>query len=124
LDILDITNIQLEEGVIATSYEPHKSNILSVNEEVHLHKIGNIQDEFNLLTGKLTQRIGEIVLDGSGFYVNNQDETSITFVKDGNPVIASMNRCVNNRFSNLEYVNGTIRINVNKSEVADISKFK
>ena len=48
-----------------TSYEPYKSNILTVNEEVHLHKIGDVQDELNLITGELTQRIGEVVLYGS-----------------------------------------------------------
>ena len=117
-------NIQLEEGSTATSYETHKTNILTVNEEVELRGIRGIKDELNLLTGELTERIGEIVLDGSGFYVNNRDETSITFVKDGNPTIAFMNRCINNRFSNLLYVNGTIQINVNRSEFADINEFK
>ena len=33
--------------------------------DVSLHKIGDIQDELDLETGKLTQRIGEVVLDGS-----------------------------------------------------------
>ena len=42
-----------------------KTNILTVNEEVELRVIGEVQDELNLLTGELTQRIGEIVLDGS-----------------------------------------------------------
>lgn len=59
------SNIQLEEGTVATSYEPFKSNILTTNEEVELRKVGNVQDELNLLTGELTQCIGEIVLDGS-----------------------------------------------------------
>ena len=56
-----IKNIQLEEGSTATSYEPYKSNILTVNEEVELRGIGNVKDELNLITGELTQRIGEIV---------------------------------------------------------------
>ena len=58
-------NIQLEEGSTATTYEPYKTNILSVNEEVKLRRIGDIKDELNLLTGELTQRIDEVVLDGS-----------------------------------------------------------
>lgn len=48
-----------------TSYEPYKSNILTVNEEVELRGIGDVQDELNLLTGELTERIGEITFDGS-----------------------------------------------------------
>lgn len=54
-----VKNIQLELGSVATSYEPHKSNILTVNEDVTLRSNGDICDELNLLTGQLTQRIGE-----------------------------------------------------------------
>ncbi len=42
-----------------TSYEPYKSNILTANEDVTLRSNGDICDELNLLTGQLTQRIGE-----------------------------------------------------------------
>jgi hypothetical protein len=55
-------DIQIEEGSVATSYEPPKSNILTVNEDVTLRSNGSVYDELDLLTGKLTQRIDE---DGS-----------------------------------------------------------
>ena len=48
-----------------SQYIPYKSNILTVNEEVELRGIGDVKDELDLITGKLTQRIGEIVFDGS-----------------------------------------------------------
>lgn len=54
-----LSNIQIEKGTQATSYEPYKSNILTVNEDVTLRSNGDICDELNLLTGQLTQRIGE-----------------------------------------------------------------
>ena len=57
-----ISNLQLEQGSTATTYEPYKSNILTVNEDVTLRSNGSVYDELDLLTGKLTQRIGE---DGS-----------------------------------------------------------
>ena len=63
VDVSDV-KIQIEEGAVATSYEPHKSNILTVNEEVELRGIGNIKDELNVATGELTQRIGEVLFDG------------------------------------------------------------
>ena len=63
--IFIMSDIQIEKGSDATSYEPYKSNILTVNEEVELRGIGDVKDELNLLTGELTQRIGEVVLDGS-----------------------------------------------------------
>ena len=60
-----IYNIQIEEGSTATSYEPFKSNILTVNEDVALRGISDVQDTLDCLTGEVTERIGEIVLDGS-----------------------------------------------------------
>ena len=50
---------QFELGTVATPYEPYKSIILTVNEDVTLRSNGNVYDELNLLTGQLTQRIGE-----------------------------------------------------------------
>ena len=43
----------------------YKTNILTCNEEVVLRSNGDVYDELNLLTGKLTQRIGEVIVDGS-----------------------------------------------------------
>ena len=56
---------QLEEGSTATEYEPYKSNILTVNEPVELRGIDDVQDTLDCLTGEVTERIGEVVLDGS-----------------------------------------------------------
>ena len=50
---------------LPTSYEPYKSNILSTPEDVTLRGIGKVQDTLDCLTGEVTERIGEIVLDGS-----------------------------------------------------------
>ena len=55
-EIVEFSNIQPEEGSIATTYEPYKSNILTVNEDVELGSVGEVKDELNLLTGQLTQR--------------------------------------------------------------------
>ena len=57
--------IQVEEGSTATPYEPFKSNILSTSEEVVLRGIGDVRDELDLVTGEVTERIDEVVLDGS-----------------------------------------------------------
>ena len=69
----DYSNPQMEVGSVATSYEPFKSNILTVNEDVTLRGIGNVKDELNLMTGEVTQRIGEIVLDGSESWIQRGD---------------------------------------------------
>ena len=53
------SDIQLEHGAQATQYEPYKTSILTVNEDVTLRANGSVYDELDLLTGKLTQRIDE-----------------------------------------------------------------
>ena len=53
-----VKNIQLELGSTATPYEPY-------SEEVTLRGIGDVKDELDCLTGEVTERIGEIVLDSS-----------------------------------------------------------
>ena len=52
-----VKNIQLELGSTATSYEPYS--------EVVLRGIGDVQDTYNALTGEYTQRIEEVIFDGS-----------------------------------------------------------
>lgn len=50
----------VEMPVLTTSNEDGtKTNILTVNEDVTLRSNGDICDELNLITGQLTQRIGE-----------------------------------------------------------------
>ena len=74
-DISNCSNVQVEEGAVATSYEPYKTNILTVNEDVTLRGIGDVKDELNLLTGEFTERVGEIVLDGSEDWVFGRGTT-------------------------------------------------
>ena len=74
--------VQIEKGSNATTYEPYKTNILTVNEPVELRGIGDVKDELNLLTGELTQRVNEIVLDGSEAWyygAGNSNETIALF---------------------------------------------
>ena len=60
------TEVMMVEGSNPpTLYEPFKSNILTTSEDVELRGIGDVQDTLDCLTGEVTQRIGEIVLDGS-----------------------------------------------------------
>lgn len=57
--------IQLEEGSVATEYEPYKSNTLTANQDIELCGIGDVKDELDLITGEVTRRIGKVVFDGS-----------------------------------------------------------
>ena len=67
--------------VLTTSNEEGtKTNILTVNEEVELRGVGEVQDELDLLSGKLTQRIGVMVLDGVGMNMQ-KDSTNGDYVR-------------------------------------------
>lgn len=63
------------------NYEPYQSNIITVNEEVELRGIGDVQDTLDLMTGEVTQHVGEIVLDGSENWMltSNENDTTIRF---------------------------------------------
>ena len=61
---LELVSVRMP--VLTTSNEDStKSNTLTVNEPIELRGIGDVKDTLDLTTGELTQRIGEIVLDGS-----------------------------------------------------------
>ena len=89
-----VLNIQIEEGSVATSYEPYKSTSATCNEEVELRGIGDIKDELNLLTGELTGRIGEIILDGSENWLFNAGYKYAELTLDDYSGLAD-NICVN-----------------------------
>lgn len=54
-----IYTIDKPSSVMTKYLEPYKTNILTVNEDVTLRSNGDVCDELDLLTGKLTQRIDE-----------------------------------------------------------------
>ena len=56
--------VQIEKGDIATIYEPYKTSILSLPEDLELRGIGDVQDTLDCLTGELTERIGEYQITG------------------------------------------------------------
>ena len=75
--------ITVDNNAITAAYEPFKSNILTVNEEVELRGIDEIKDELNCLTGEVTERITEIVLNGSEkWYLGDTKELTQVFCLD------------------------------------------
>ena len=79
----DLVLDYLKEGVLEISFlkegmplypsyaENSKSSILSANEDVVLRGIGDVRDELDLITGEVTERIGEITVDGSENWTNS-----------------------------------------------------
>lgn len=65
MDIDNISHIQLEQGAVATPYEPYKTNILSTPSDLELRGIGDIQDTLDLLTGELKENFVAISCNGT-----------------------------------------------------------
>ena len=71
----NISEFRVNVGNTLQPYEPFKSNILTVNEPVELRGIGDVKDELNLLTGEVTQRIHEVILDGNTLWNYGKTES-------------------------------------------------
>lgn len=139
--ISNIESLQLEFGD-ETSYEPFKSNILTVNEDLELRGIGDIKDELNLLTEEVTERIGEIVLDGSedGWRLSGGNTNELRYgAMCPNSSVELFSKTLNDKFINgdmsktdiLNYIyapgssNGlVVTVDKTKLETVDITGFK
>ena len=129
--------IQVEEGSVATSYEPYKSNILTVNEPVELRGIGEVKDELNLLTGEVVQSVGVLNGEETGWQreVHSQAPTDSSLIAFSIDLIKSPNKnllsSVLVKSSNVNkpyrwYIsfNSWLVITLPKSEVTDLNGFK
>ncbi len=86
--VLETRNLQLEEMPSSTVYEPYKTNILETSNDVVLRGLPNgVKDSYNCLTGEYVRRVGEVVLNGSENWANQNGEN---LVKD-NTLIFSPN---------------------------------
>lgn len=69
--------VSAKKLILKTSNEGGtKTNILTVSSDATLRKIGTVQDDFNALTGEITERIGEIILNGSEDWIVDSDTNS------------------------------------------------
>ena len=71
-----VKNIQLELGSTATSYEPHKSSILSTPSDLILRGIGDVRDELDLMTGEIVSNFATYTFNGSENFSDNKTSDS------------------------------------------------
>ena len=58
--------VSVKMPVLTTSNEDGtKTNILTINEDIELHGIGDVQDTLDYMSGEVIERIGEVVFNGS-----------------------------------------------------------
>ena len=105
---------------------------LEIYREVALRKVGDVQDELDLETGKLTQRIGEIVLDGSeDWKISEQTRPNHLRLYLFATRFKEEQNVINDKFAdngNMErrdiegiYITNTIDIQVEHSRLSEIS---
>lgn len=123
-----VKNIQLELGSTATPYEPYS--------EVVLRGIGDVKDTLDGNTGELTQRIGEVVLDGSvtpsSINTSKNNTIEVNFGRQTDMKIASRLMC--DKLPNAEpyntdiegicchVLNGNFHFNILKSKIENHTK--
>ena len=92
-----VTNIQIERGETATTYEAYQSRYYKPREteEIILRSLPNgVCDTFNLQTGELVQNIGETVLDGSSdesWYYLQSTQNTLGYFR-----VIMQDMCINN----------------------------
>lgn len=134
--------VYIEEATSPTSYESYKTSILSCNEEVELRGIGDVRDTLNCLTGEMTKRIGEVVLDGSedGWRLSGGNTNELRYgAMYPNSSVELFSKTLNDKFINgdmsktdiLNYIyapgssNGlVVTVDKTKLETVDITGFK
>lgn len=86
----DTTNIQLEEGTVATPYEPYKGDKLEILSPVQLEKVGDVADRIICKDGVwgIEKNIGILTLSGQEVYdvyaggSVNRETVEVYFVKN------------------------------------------
>lgn len=136
--------VSVKMPVLTTSNEDGtKTNILSASEDVELRGIGEVRDTLDCLTGELTQRIGEIVLNGSENYLVHKtgDEFMRFKLTMGYSDVKKWGKSISNNFAynrqildssnDLEICNGdgaheAFLFNIHKSRLStnDVTGFK
>lgn len=82
---IEFTNIQLEDSLTSTSYEPYKEDKKEISLNEPLRGLPNgVRDTIELIDGrwKLVRRCGEVVLDGNRTWTiwsNNTDGQNLTY---------------------------------------------
>ena len=113
-----IDTIMFNRGEVIP-YEEYKLNILTVNEDIELRGIEDVQDSLNCLTGELTQRIGEIVLDGSENWAveTNENWSSCRFKLD--KTFTTEKYTTDKIITNGKYIGGYVSSGVNTIRISN-----
>ena len=106
-----IVDIQLEEGTVATSYEPYTESVITLSQPIELYGIGDVQDVIE--GGKVKRRFAYQRVTGS-------DVKNVTLYADtGNSISINKNgkidgKCMSNKFVGIKF----------EDRVKDVNSFR
>lgn len=122
---------QLEEGSSLSSYEPYKENILTVTEAIDLNGIDDVYDEYNALTGVMTQRFKQIILNGSENWTisTTKENTQIFYTtvndgKSGGKIACDKLKKSDGTDSEVINLTSKLFVGVLKSKASTVAQFK
>lgn len=79
---LYIANIQIEEGSVATDYEPYQENFIQLSEPITLRGIGDVKDVLCKQDGVygVLRKIGKWIITGSESWVKSNSRKGVFYI--------------------------------------------
>lgn len=127
-------NFQIEEGTVATPYEPYQEDKLTILSPVQLEKVGDVRDRIICKDGVLgvEKNVDNIVFNGSEQWQYNS-ATKEFYLTKSNYIYNSFNGCISDKFvygetggsyNNVIKLGNAIFVTLRKDDITNLDDFK
>lgn len=127
-------NFQIEEGTVATPYEPYQEDKLTILSSVQLEKVGDVRDRIIEKDGVLgvEKNVDNIVFNGSEQWQYNS-ATKEFYLTKSNYIYNSFNGCISDKFvygetggsyNNVIKLGNAIFVTLRKDDITNLDDFK
>lgn len=127
-------NFQIEEGTVATPYEPYQEDKLTILSSVQLEKVGDVADRIIEKDGVwgVEKNVDNIVFNGSEQWQYNS-ATKEFYLTKSNYIYNSFNGCISDKFvygetggsyNNVIKLGNAIFVTLRKDDITNLDDFK
>lgn len=127
-------NFQIEEGTVATPYEPYQEDKLTILSPVQLEKVGDVADRIIEKDGVwgVEKNVDNIVFNGSEQWQYNS-ATKEFYLTKSNYIYNSFNGCISDKFvygetggsyNNVIKLGNAIFVTLRKDDITNLDDFK